>query len=109
MAHPQLSAGAIVRAENNDTSGQPTVQIVDLKHINNPQGGRYRLLVSDGTQCMQAMLATQNNNLVESGSVRAAPRLPTRAGLLDSMLAFLLPSSHATPAYRRARRCATSR
>ena len=53
---------------------QPTVQLLSVKKVpknsrdpNSPD--RYRIIVSDGTQFIQAMLATQLNDLVESGQI----------------------------------------
>jgi len=52
---------------------QPTVQLLSIKkvpnagHSNSPD--RYRIIVSDGAQFIQAMLATQLNDLVESGQI----------------------------------------
>ena len=34
-AHPNLTHGAIMRAQNGDNSGQPVVQIIDVKRIQN--------------------------------------------------------------------------
>ena len=54
---------------------QPTVQLLSVKKV--PKTGRdstgpdrYRIIVSDGVQFIQAMLATQLNDLVESGQIR---------------------------------------
>ena len=74
MAHPQLTPGAIAKVQSGELGGEsPAVQIIDLKHIANPSGGRYRLLISDGLHMMQAMLATQLNHIVERNEVRARP------------------------------------
>ena len=84
MAHPQLTPGAIAKVQSGELGGEsPAVQIIDLKHIANPSGGRYRLLISDGLHMMQAMLATQLNHIVERNEVRARPlvgraAVPTR-------------------------------
>ena len=76
-----LSAGAVMRMFNKDTSGQPTVQLLDIKQIMVGNAVRYyRLNISDGQHYMQAMLATQLNDLVTNGQVApqndrpAAPR-----------------------------------
>ena len=87
--HPQLTAGAVTRAESNDTAGQPIVQCVDMKQMPNAQGGsRWRILISDGARVMQAMLATQLNPRAESGEVRASPATPP---LTHGALEFCVP------------------
>ena len=72
-----LSTGAVLAMYNNNTSGQPVVQLLDVKRIQSPGGqqaqDRYRLVVSDGQHYMQAMLATQLNNLVETQQVECTP------------------------------------
>jgi len=66
-----LDAGAIERAYNSNTSGNPTVQLLDIKPIISQSGtaDRYRLVISDGQHFMQAMLATQLNNMVEQNEI----------------------------------------
>lgn len=64
-----LTPGGVARVYQEDTTGKPIVQVIDLKVIgtpltaNNP-GRRYRLIISDGVHFQQAMLATQMNTLV---------------------------------------------
>ncbi|GJJ12350.1 hypothetical protein Clacol_006591 [Clathrus columnatus] len=75
-----LSSGAclrIMKAPIDDSSTwklQPNVQFLSIKQVTNPagQGGpdRYRLIISDGTHFIQAMLATQLNHLVENGTIK---------------------------------------
>ena len=67
-----LTAGAVTRLNDNDTSGQPAVQIVDHKILVASGGGsnRHRLVISDGQHFMHAMLVTQLNYLVDSGTIR---------------------------------------
>ena len=74
----ELTTGIVAKAFTAvDTaeveSLQPTVQLLSIKkvpnagHSNSPD--RYRIIVSDGAQFIQAMLATQLNDLVESGQI----------------------------------------
>ena len=66
-----LTAGAVQRVHNGDTTSSPTMQIIDVKRIGG-QGGaqeRYRLVISDGVHYQQAMLATQLNEMVSEGKV----------------------------------------
>lgn len=63
-----LTSGAILAAYNNNTEGNPTVQVLDIKKLPGPNV-RYRLVISDGEYYQQAMLATQNNQLVENGKL----------------------------------------
>jgi replication factor A1 len=54
---------------------QPTLQVLATKPINNNQNAaanateRWRVVLSDGTNFIQAMLATQLNPLVHSGEM----------------------------------------
>ena len=67
-----LSTGAIQRLYNNDVTPGSVLQLVDIKKISASGGGssdRYRLVISDGQLYMQAMLATQLNEMVETGQV----------------------------------------
>lgn len=54
---------------NKPTDFAPVLQVVSLKDVNNRKDpgapSRYRLILSDGTQNVQGMLATQLNHLVE--------------------------------------------
>lgn len=76
-----LTPGAISRLTQNDTTGQPTVQVIDHKQLGGGQAGqtRHRLVISDGQAFMQAMLATQLNPSVENGMVRLPPCAAARA------------------------------
>lgn len=65
-----LTKGAILEAYNNNTSGNPIVQVLDVKKLPGPNV-RYRLVISDGEYYQQAMLATQNNHLVDNGKLNA--------------------------------------
>lgn len=65
----QLTPGGVARVYQEDTTGKPIVQVIDLKVIGTPStanntGRRYRLIISDGVHFQQAMLATQMNTLV---------------------------------------------
>jgi replication factor A1 len=56
----------------SDTSGNPTLQILDVKAIGGGGGGpneRFRLVISDGQCYMQGMLATQLNHLATEQQV----------------------------------------
>jgi replication factor A1 len=65
-----LTAGAILQTYNNTCQGSPTVQVIDIKKLGANNGAdRYRLVISDGVHYQQAMLATQLNHYVESGSL----------------------------------------
>jgi replication factor A1 len=70
---PPLSPGGISHVyQTKDTGRKPVVQVVELKQITASGGTsspRYRLSVSDGDHCQQAMLATQLNSLVADGSL----------------------------------------
>ena len=76
-----LTPGAISRLTQNDTTGQPMVQVIDHKQLGGGQAGqtRHSLVISDGQAFMQAMLATQLNPSVENGTVRLTPCAATRA------------------------------
>ena len=83
----QLTAGAVNAMNNNDTSIKPTLQLIDVKKIQpaNPHAmasDRYRLVISDGQQLMQAMLATNLNTMMDTGQARGAqhPRRRRRIG-----------------------------
>jgi len=69
----RLSSGAVSRIFNGNPNEEATLQVLNVKKIqsNAPAGGaggnqpeRYRLVVSDGVHFMQAMMATQMNDLV---------------------------------------------
>jgi replication factor A1 len=74
-----LSAGAcaqITQAPLEDEEAwnmQPTVQFLSIKKLPNPKPeetpDRYRLIISDGVHFVQAMLATQLNELVDNNTV----------------------------------------
>ena len=66
-----LSSLEIIEMHNNQTGGQPLVQVLEVKPISSggAQAQRYRLIISDGQHFMQAMLATQMNHLVAEQQV----------------------------------------
>lgn len=69
----ELSAGAV--AQISEVGGEvthPVVQINDLRPVSTAQNSteRYRMLLSDGIHTQQAMLATQLNPMVKSGSLQ---------------------------------------
>ncbi|KAJ1492564.1 replication factor-A protein 1, partial [Baffinella frigidus] len=86
MAHQALTVGAIEGIYNNvgiptpETPDTPTiirvVQVVEVKRIaqnpNRPQeaNARFIVVISDGVQSCQAMLATQQNHLVLENQLR---------------------------------------
>lgn len=75
-----LTAGIVAKAFNavdpdEVDNLQPTVQLLSVKKVpktarDSTSPDRYRIIVSDGAQFIQAMLATQLNDLVESGQIR---------------------------------------
>jgi len=65
-----LTRGAIEELNLGRQVNSPTVQVIDVKRIPAQNGDRHRLILSDGNHYMQAMLATQQNALVESGEVK---------------------------------------
>lgn len=74
---PQLTAGLCMRVhsvkDDEDTeelcNSRPTLQFLSIKKVGPGQNGadRYRVIVSDGEYFLQAMLATQVNEYIESG------------------------------------------
>jgi hypothetical protein len=79
MAHyhgPALSRGTLrcLVTGTGAVNFPITLQVVDVKQIGAQgaaagQGERFRLIVSDGENYQQAMLATQLNDLVNSGEI----------------------------------------
>mmetsp|Transcript_49111 Transcript_49111/g.59510 ORF Transcript_49111/g.59510 Transcript_49111/m.59510 type:complete len:657 (+) Transcript_49111:146-2116(+) len=73
MSHHPLTPGAVRDLVNGAASGgfTPTLQVINVKQyaagVNSTE--RFRLILSDGTHYVQAMLATQINNLVHDGSI----------------------------------------
>lgn len=74
-----LSAGAcarITQASPDDQEAwgmQPTVQFLSIKKLPNSSPmnpDRYRLIISDGVHFVQAMLATQLNEMVENNTIK---------------------------------------
>lgn len=63
-----LTQGAVFEAYNNNTNGTPVLQVLDVKQLPGANV-RYRLIVSDSQHYQQAMLATQNNHLVDNGKL----------------------------------------
>jgi hypothetical protein len=76
MANPQLSEGVIRKIhDTNDTTEKPLVQVWDVKRIGQPgqsTNERFRIVISDGINYQQAMLATQ-----QVVPLRPVPVLPT--------------------------------
>jgi replication factor A1 len=75
----ELTTGIVAKVFNaadptEVESLQPTVQLLSIKKVANARDSnssdRYRIIVSDGAQFIQAMLATQLNDLVELGQIR---------------------------------------
>ncbi|KAF5185413.1 Replication protein a dna-binding subunit a [Thalictrum thalictroides] len=64
-----LTPNAISAVIGGDLNLKPLVQVVDIKLIGSSQD-RYRLLISDSISTQQAMLATQLNDRMKTGSVR---------------------------------------
>lgn len=76
MSH-ELSTGFCLRANRSDVPDDlrgvsPVLQILSIKQIIG--GGsvpdRYRVIISDGAQFMQAMLATTLNEQIDNNSLR---------------------------------------
>ncbi|KAK2975966.1 hypothetical protein RJ640_012997 [Escallonia rubra] len=65
-----LTANAISAIIGGDVNSKPLVQVLDVKLIGSSQE-RYRLLLSDAALTQHAMLATQLNDRVKTGQVRA--------------------------------------
>ena len=74
----QLTAGSCHRlfhADPNDDelfNMQHTLQLLSVKKVSAATTGsvdRYRIIISDGISYMQAMLATQLNNMVDDNSI----------------------------------------
>ena len=63
-----LTQGTVSQFQASDTSGHHVVQVIDHKVLAGQQT-RHRLLISDGNFFMQAMLATQLNDLISNGSI----------------------------------------
>ncbi|XP_062499308.1 replication protein A 70 kDa DNA-binding subunit-like [Corticium candelabrum] len=71
MAH-MLSAGAIQAVVQGQQPANPVLQILNMKKIQgNNSGGsdRFRMIVADGKQSLNAMLATQLNPMVVNNEV----------------------------------------
>ncbi|CAO3638936.1 unnamed protein product [Cunninghamella echinulata] len=72
MTMNQLTNGAIKALYNSDannTVSNPVVQLINIKGVQAANGTRYRVIISNGTHFMQAMLSTQTTPLVESGEI----------------------------------------
>jgi replication factor A1 len=51
-------------SSRDDPAFTPTVQVIQIRPVNNAGPPRYRLVLSDGTHFIQGMLATQLNDMV---------------------------------------------
>ena len=67
-----LTDGAIQSMLTNDRSSSQTLQVLGVKKISDQLGTA--CVLSDGKQCLQAMLATGLNHLVEKGQAPLHPR-----------------------------------
>ncbi|KAH7832832.1 hypothetical protein Vadar_000407 [Vaccinium darrowii] len=72
-----LTEGAIAMLSSGDAQEadlKPVVQVVDLRLVNtqnqNQQNERYRVLLSDGVNLQQGILATQKNDLVHTQAIQ---------------------------------------
>ena len=64
-----LTIGSIMRGSNNDVSGNPLLQVLDIKKINsNPE--HFRVIVSDGLHFQQSVLTEQLNSLITSNQIK---------------------------------------
>lgn len=75
-AVPQLTEGACARFHSGDKDDEqlwtssPIVQLLSIKKVSASQGhDRYRVIISDGVNFIQSMLATQLNSLVEADTI----------------------------------------
>ncbi|CAN0839377.1 Replication protein A 70 kDa DNA-binding subunit A [Linum grandiflorum] len=64
-----LTPNAIAAINGGDLNLKPLVQVMDIKLCGSAQE-RYRMMISDSVSTQQAMLATQLNDRVKSGSVK---------------------------------------
>jgi len=55
-------------AENEFVGGDQVIQFLSVKKLPGVPD-RYRLIISDGNNFIQAMLATQCNSMVENGTI----------------------------------------
>lgn len=80
MSQQQLSAGICTRlneaseTEIDELSSGHTVQLLSIKKVNSSTAtasatDRYRVIISDGVHFVQAMIATQLNELVSKGDL----------------------------------------
>uniref|UniRef100_A0A0D6R679 Replication protein A subunit n=1 Tax=Araucaria cunninghamii TaxID=56994 RepID=A0A0D6R679_ARACU len=72
MAVARLTPNAIAAMNNGDVDLRPLVQVLDIRQIATAQSvqERYRMVLSDGVNMQQAMLATQLNPCVKSGQLQ---------------------------------------
>jgi hypothetical protein len=67
-----LTNGAMLKMFQNDATHQPVVQLLEVKLISHHHAEvRHRMIVSDGVNYMQGMMATQLNHYIESGQVQS--------------------------------------
>jgi len=64
----QLTAGCIQTIKNGTVVKDPVVQVLSVKPMK--QGQRYKIEVSDGSDSLQGMLASQKNEMVLSGDIK---------------------------------------
>ena len=67
-----VTAGAIRRILNDERGFNPVLQVMNIKGLTaagQSAAQRYRLILTDGVDTIQAMLATQKNELVTGGNV----------------------------------------
>lgn len=78
MSQPQLTGGICLRMNNASLDDQElfnsehVVQFLTVKKVpptGNPPVERHRVVISDGTHFVQAMLATQLNHLVHDDAI----------------------------------------
>ncbi|KAJ7537757.1 hypothetical protein O6H91_11G021100 [Diphasiastrum complanatum] len=67
-----LTPNAIMALNSGNVDLRPVVQVLDVRQIGTAQTvqERFRLLLSDGSYVLQAMLATQLNEYVKAGQVK---------------------------------------
>lgn len=75
MSSFQLTSGSCVQLQlssydEESYTKEHVIQFLSVKRVGLGNSDRYRLIISDGTHFIQAMLATQYNALVESEEIK---------------------------------------
>ena len=64
-----LTMGSIMRGSNNDTTGNPVLQVLDIKKLSSDPL-RFRVILSDGLHFQQALFAQHLNIMISSNQVK---------------------------------------